>query len=286
MKKVLIIASLALIFASCQKDATQDLGRSTLPEDGVMRFTTQVSESRAGLTTSTLTNFGIYTYYDSAYTYENVKVEKNGSEYQSEETMRFEGEDDNITISAYAPYSSTPSSFTVLSNQSTEDGVKASDLLYACSEVTPSNPNNSNDIYYDSENQAINIIFNHILAKTTINITLGTQWSADLVNPITSVTISGTNTTASLDFNSEYPITSISNAASISAMYLDDFALGLNPTLSYEAILIPQQVAKGELKIVITTDNGSFTWYSDKALSLNSDENNILNLEIGTILNY
>ena len=167
--------------------------------------------------------------------------------------------------------SSASTTLNALADQSTAEGIKASDhLYYSSNAVKP------------SENGTISIPFNHIMSKLEITVTLRTQYGASETNPITSAIALGSATSATY---------SHADATSWSTPSSDDLDISLCPsgsysaterTATYEAILIPQNIAENTFGVKVEIgDDKSYTWKSANAVTLEGGKKYTLNLTLG-----
>ena len=121
---------------------------------------------------------------DTKYDYTNVVMKYDGSKWVAYESadenaatkqLLWEGSKGNVTVTAATfPLSKTSTSYdlSAQTDQSTADGIKASDHLYYFSNaVTP------------SENGTISIPFDHIMSKLEIKVTLRNQYGASEKTP-------------------------------------------------------------------------------------------------------
>ena len=110
--KTLAMAALATaVFASCSSE--DDLAQSNYPMDNVVRIMTSVDgmNTRAsyGNSTDNLNSFGfcIKNANSEKYTYDNVKITKKGSIWNSATQMLWQNSTTAVDILAYAPYQET-----------------------------------------------------------------------------------------------------------------------------------------------------------------------------------
>ncbi len=266
-----------LALTGCQGEGDDNMSPSdsdVLPSDGVMRFSMESSQTKVGVTTATLTEFGIFVVsensehnddpFDYPYSYENVKVSLPEGEWVAAESLVWESEDIEVTISAYSPYISDYTSFSVQTDQSTEAGLIASDLISASEDVTPSNPRTSNDIYYNTENKSVVVDMEHILTSFSVTLTLKAEDFTLTSNPISSVTLTGTCITAEFDYE-DAEVDDESNVQDIK-LYASSYTIasdGSTATAVYEGIVIPQTVDEGDLGLtVIDVDGRGYRWTS------------------------
>ena len=201
----LAMVSVAAIFAGCSNDEDA-LQTTDLLKDTPINVDVMVSgiHTRAGYDNIALpTMFYLsidqngtkYDYNNVVMKYEEGKwvayesADENAAKKQLlwEGSTNAEGTANPVTVTAATfplPADATSYTLSAQTNQSTADGIKASDhLYYSSNAVKP------------SENGTISIPFNHIMSKLEIKVTLRTQYGAS-DNPITSAIVSGSATNA------------------------------------------------------------------------------------------
>ncbi len=272
--------AIVIVAVSCQRG--EDQFEPQLVGGDVMQFTTSVAESRAGATTDNLTEFGISVSNSSNanFSYSNIYVSKSGSEWVTSQTMLWQSANQEVTISAHAPYDSGFSdNFVVEADQSSDSNFTASDHLYAHSTVTPSVTDSTKDVYCD-DNGVVNVSLTHILAKLTIDLTFTSDFYGITENPITSILIGDLYLDGSVDGNT-YDISVGSTSGSVTPFNNGDFSAE-DRTVSYQAILIPQTVLGLDTFAVKIEANGkSYTWTPDSDITLLSGRNHSLALKVG-----
>ena len=227
--------------------------------------------TRVGYDDTNLTgsSFGLYlttegTNSDERYNCTNREVKyDNGWTIQGGQLL-WKSNDATVTYYAYLPYTGTVGdaasyAFTVQTDQSNENNVKASDLL--CTGQQTATPGT-----------ALDINFQHALSKLNVTLTKGTELedgvtftSVELSNCATTATVNLTDGTAGTATNSGQTIT----------LY------ATTENKQYECILVPQTFAQS-LKVEITDNNGKvYTFTSNKDLTFASGEQYTLNLTVG-----
>ena len=175
-----------------------------------------------------------------------------------------------ITVKAATfSLSSTSTPLKALTDQSTADGIKASDhLYYSSNAITP------------SENGTISIPLNHIMSKISVKLTLGTEYVSSETNPITSVSAFGASTGATYSPGTETPWSEQSNVKKITLIpsAADDTN---NRTVTYEAILVPQTIAANTFGIEIRIGEQTYEWKSANAFTLTGGTNHALEMTVG-----
>ncbi len=256
MKKILYTALGALMLTACQKEAT-DLPMGNYPEDGVVRIIAQVNDPITRATTSEFTGTDLSLSIEpqsgnSTYNYNNIKWTSadNGATWSPASQMLWEGANQMVNISAYAPHVAgvtdiTAIPFTIGTNQTS--GVVSSDLLgFFVQGYQP---------YVNNHKFSILLTFNHILSKLTLAFTLGSQFDGENLT-ITSVKLLGTNTAVVYNAKDK----TVKDAASVAIAPIS--MMRIDNTNSYTAILAPQMVIAGSPMIEVTLSNGSTYRYT------------------------
>ncbi len=283
MKKILYTALGALMLTACQKEATDLPQLGNYPEDGVVRIATQLNaiQTRVGEPTiyaggnlSLSVDYGTgdkYTVYNSQWT--------NSSNVWSTATqMLWKNATAEAKIYAYAPFvdlGATPNitavPFSVAADQSA--GLTSSDLVgYKDETFIPGSSLTTK--------KELNIAFAHKLAKLKVALTFGDQFGGS--NPtITSVTIGGTLPATTYNATTAELVGTASGTATNIKTYANTAVAGIT---FYEAIIIPQVVAKDTRLVTITLDNGDSYGYTISATAghdFKANTENTINLKIG-----
>lgn len=274
MKKanILATAALATLLAACSNDS--DVLNTPDYADTPIGLNVNVSPmaTRAGYEQGALTegSFGLYlttegTNSDERYNCTNREVKyDNGWTIQGEQLL-WKSNDATVTYYAYLPYTGTVSdatnyAFTVQTDQSNENNVKASDLLWTGGRQDA------------TAGKALNINFKHALSKLNVTLTKGTELENGLT--FTSVTLSNCATATTVNLT-DGTVGTATNSGQTITLY------AATPNKQYECILVPQTFAQS-LKVEITGNNGKvYTFTSNKDLTFASGEQYTLNLTVG-----
>ncbi len=273
MKKanILATAALATLLAACSNDS--DVFNTPDYADTPIGLNVNVSPmaTRAGYEQGALTegSFGLYlttegTNSDERYNCTNREVKyDNGWTIQGEQLL-WKSNDATVTYYAYLPYTGivsddTKYAFTVQTDQSNENNVKASDLLWTGGRQDA------------TAGKALDINFKHALSK--LNVTLAKGSELDEGVTFKSVTLSNCATTTTVNlFEGTFGNTTNSQTITLYAT---------TENKQYECILVPQTFAQS-LKVEITDKNGKvYTFTSNKDLTFASGEQYTLNLTVG-----
>lgn len=273
MKKanILATAALATLLAACSNDS--DVFNTPDYADTPIGLNVNVSPmaTRAGYEQGALTegSFGLYlttegTNSDERYNCTNREVKyDNGWTIQGGQLL-WKSNDATVTYYAYLPYTGTVSdatnyAFTVKTDQSTEDNVKASDLLWTGGRQDA------------TAGKALDINFKHALSKLNVTLTKGTELEDGLT--FTSVTLSNCATATTVN------LTDGTTGTATNSQTITLYAATENK--QYECILVPQTFAQS-LKVEITDNNEKvYTFKSDNELTFSSGKQYTLNLTVG-----
>lgn len=275
MKKINMIATAALatLWAACSNDS--DVFNTPDYADTPIGLNVNVSPmaTRAGYEQGALTegSFGLYlttqdTEGDERYNCTNREVRyESGWTIQGEQLL-WKSNDATVTYYAYLPYTgivrdATSYAFTVKTDQSTEDNVKASDLL--CTGQQPATPGT-----------ALDITFKHALSKLNVTLKKGSELEDGQNLTFTSVTLSNCATATTVNLT-DGTTGNTTNSGQTITLY------AATENEQYECILVPQTFAQS-LKVEITDNNGKvYTFTSNKDLTFASGEQYTLNLTVG-----
>lgn len=275
MKKINMIATAALatLLAACSNDS--DVLNTPDYADTPIGLNVNVSPmaTRAGYEHGALTegSFGLYlttegTNSDERYNCTNREVKyESGWTIQGEQLL-WKSNDATVTYYAYLPYTgivgdAASYAFAVQTDQSTEDNVKASDLL--CTGQQPATPGT-----------ALDITFKHALSKLNVTLKKGSDLEDGQNLTFTSVTLSNCATATTVNLT-DGTTGNTTNSGQTITLY------AATPNKQYECILVPQTFAQS-LKVEITDNNGKvYTFTSNKDLTFASGEEYTLNLTVG-----
>ena len=285
MRKIFYLAMVAVtaIFAGCANDEDALLPNDSL-KDTPINVDVLVSgiNTRAGYDdTSLLTMFYLsIDQNDPKYNYTNVvmKYEEDkwvaydpADENAEKKQLLWKGSESNVTVTAATfplPEASTSYALSVQTDQSNDDGIKASDhLCYYNDAVTPSIG-------------GISLELDHIMSKITVKLTLGTEYKYSETNPITSVSAFGASTGATYSPGAGTPWSAESNVSKIS-LFPSVAYNKAERTATYEAILVPQTIAANTFGIEIRIGEQTYEWKSAAAFQLTGGTNHILEMTVG-----
>ena len=276
------MAAMAFLLASCAGEE-----EVTTPADSLKGKPINVDvlvsdiKTRAGYYTDNLpTKFYLTINQDGEnYDYTNVVMKYEEGKWVAYESdaadapkvdMSWAGSTGTITVKA-ATFSltSTSTPLNALTDQSTAEGIKASDHLYYFSNAVK-----------PSDNGTISIPFNHIMSKLEIKVTLRNQYGASETNPITSAIAIGSATSATYSPAEATPWSTPSDVFDISLCSSGSYS-ATERIATYEAILIPQTIDANTFEVKVTIGTKSYTWTSASAVTFEGGKKYTLNLTLG-----
>lgn len=305
-KNIFFAAAAAMALTACSSDEEQQSFVSQFPEDGVMRFTTNLNDAatvqtRSTITTSDLTTFKVkivnpasatYSYFEAVYLI--------SGEWTPNNRMLWQNDQNPVTVTAayLGSHDLTDAEFTgdanltVASDQTSQAKLNAQDLL-----TMP-----TKDIVDPSTEQTLlsggKLVINlyHGLAKLDVTLDLANEFynvdpKLNNASDITDFTISGTNTRYQFEAmetaNENYGTVTVtaSTPADIKPFQSEFTAAtadnGMHSTAKYESIVVPQQIAAGALTVSFKIGTRSFSWTNTEAYTLEQGKLYTLPLTVG-----
>ena len=300
--KILTMAALATaVFASCSND--EDLAQSNYPMDNVVRIMTSVDgmNTRAsyGNSTDKLNSFGfcINNAGSDKYTYDNVKVTKEGSNWIPATQMLWQNSTTAVDILAYAPYQETTEdatgkvkvfgktdyAFSVKEDQSNAEDYSSDLIVYKQTGFTPGLELNTS--------KAVDVTFTHLLSQLNLTIELRDQFNQDEEKPVTSATVTdvkvdGTFIRSKVNFAAD-PISVQFDGMASKAITPETVAFKKadkttdHATFKYSAIVIPQWIRAGVFCISFKVNGNDYIWTSTSDVNFVSGKKHDLLLLVG-----
>ena len=300
--KILTMAALATaVFASCSSE--DELAQSNYPMDNVVRIMTSVDgmNTRAsyGNSTDKLNSFGfcINNANSTTYTYDNIKVTKEGSNWIPATQMLWQNSTTAVDILAYAPYQETTEdasgkvnvfgktdyAFSVKADQSNAEDYSSDLIVYKKTGFKPESDLNTN--------QAVDVTFTHLLSQLNLTIELRDQFNQDEEKPVTSATVTdvkvdGTLIRSKVNFAAD-PISVQFDGMASKAITPETVAFTKadkttdHATFKYSAIVIPQRVYAGSFCISFKVDGTDYIWTSTSDVEFVSGKKYDLHLLVG-----
>lgn len=300
--KILTMAALATaVFASCSND--EDLAQSNYPMDNVVRIMTSVDgmNTRAsyGNSTDKLKSFGfcIKNANSEKYTYDNIKVTKEGSNWIPATQMFWQNSTTAVDILAYAPYQETTEdatgkvkvfgktdyAFSVKEDQSNAEDYSSDLIVYKQTGFTPGTELNAS--------KAVDVSFTHLLSQLNLTIELRDQFNQDEKKPVTSATVTdvkvdGTFIRSKVNFAAD-PISVQFDGMASKAITPETVAFTKadkttdHATFKYSAIVIPQWIRAGVFCISFKVNGNDYIWTSTSDVNFVSGKKHDLLLLVG-----
>ena len=300
--KILTMAALATaVFASCSND--EDLAQSNYPMDNVVRIMTSVDgmNTRAsyGNSTDNLNSFGfcIKNANSEKYTYDNIKVTKDGSNWNPATQMLWQNSTTAVDILAYAPYQETTEdangkvkvfgktdyAFSVKEDQSNAEDYSSDLIVYKQTGFTPGLELNTS--------KAVDVTFTHLLSQLNLTIELRDQFNQDEEKPVTSATVTdvkvdGTFIRSKVNFAAD-PISVQFDGMASKAITPETVAFTKadkttdHATFKYSAIVIPQWIMAGVFCISFKVNGNDYIWTSTSDVNFVSGKKHDLLLLVG-----
>ena len=300
--KILTMAALATaVFASCSND--EDLAQSNYPMDNVVRIMTSVDgmNTRAsyGNSTDKLNSFGfcINNAGSDKYTYDNIKVTKEGSNWIPATQMLWQNSTTAVDILAYAPYQETTEdasgkvkvfgktdyAFSVKEDQSNAEDYSSDLIVYKQTGFKPGTELNTS--------KAVDVTFTHLLSQLNLTIELRDQFNQDEKKPVTSATVTdvkvdGTIISSKVNFAAD-PISVLRDGQASAAITPETVAFKKadkttdHATFKYSAIVIPQWIMAGSFCISFKVNGNDYIWTSTSDVNFVSGKKYDLLLLVG-----
>lgn len=300
--KILTMAALATaVFASCSND--EDLAQSNYPMDNVVRIMTSVDgmNTRAsyGNSTDKLSSFGfcINNAGSDKYTYDNIKVTKEGSNWIPATQMFWQNSTTAVDILVYAPYQETTEdatgkvkvfgktdyAFSVKEDQSNAEDYSSDLIVYKKTGFKPGSELNTS--------KAVDVTFTHLLSQLNLTIELRDQFNQDEEKPVTSATVTdvkvdGTFIRSKVNFAAD-PISVQFDGMASKAITPETVAFTKadkttdHATFKYSAIVIPQWIRAGVFCISFKVNGNDYIWTSTSDVNFVSGKKHDLLLLVG-----
>ena len=289
------MAALAtVVFASCSND--DELAQSNYPADNVVRIMTSVDgmNTRAsyGSSTAKLSSFGICinNASNAKYTYDNIKVTQEGSNWNPATQMLWQNSTTAVDILAYAPYQDgnngifgkTDYAFSVQEDQSKADDYSSDLIVYKQTGFTPGLELNTN--------KAVEVSFTHLLSQLNLTIELRDMFNHNNKVTdafVTDVKVNGTYISSKVDFTAAPIGVRIDDTKAATAITPETtgFTEAKNATdhaiFNYSAIVIPQTVTTGIFSISFKVNGTDYIWTATSDVKFASGMKHELHLLVG-----
>ena len=289
------MAALAtVVFASCSNE--DELAQSNYPADNVVRIMTSVDgmNTRAsyGSSTAKLSSFGICinNASNAKYTYDNIKVTQEGSNWNPATQMLWQNSTTAVDILAYAPYQDgnngifgkTYYAFSVQEDQSKADDYSSDLIVYKQTGFTPGLELNTN--------KAVEVSFTHLLRQLNLTIELRDMFNHNNKVTdafVTDVKVNGIYISSKVDFTAAPIGVRIDDTKAATAITPETtgFTEAKNATdhaiFNYSAIVIPQTVTTGIFSISFKVNGTDYIWTATSDVKFASGMKHELHLLVG-----
>ena len=309
-KNILFAAAAAMALTACSSDDEQQSFVSQFPEDGVMRFTTNLVDPAAALTRASITSndlnqvgqqfqVKIVNPASATYSYFNT-VQYDGTDWTPYARMLWQNDQQRIDVTAAYKQDKTFSDYdfiggadlTVAADQSSQANLNAQDLLTMPTK-TIANPSIEETLLQGGK---LVINFYHALSQLDVTLELADEFykaepKLNNASDITEFTIKGTNAgynfqpmqTANENYGTVTPAATPVAADILAYQSVFTAATDANQksTAKYEAILVPQTIAAGALTVSFKIGTRSFSWTNTTAYTLEQGKLYTLPLTVG-----
>lgn len=303
--KILTMAALATaVFASCSSE--DELAQNNYPMDNVVRIMTSVDgmNTRAsyGNSTDNLSSFGfcINNAGSTKYTYDNIKVTKEGSNWIPATQMFWQNSTTAVDILAYAPYQETTEdatgkvkvfgktdyAFSVKEDQSNAEDYSSDLIVYKKTGFKPGTELNTS--------KAVDVTFTHLLSQLNLTIELRDQFNQDEKKPVTSATVTdvkvdGTFIRSKVNFAADPISVQIGGSSPLVSKAIIPETVAFtkadkttdHATFKYSAIVIPQWIRAGVFCISFKVNGNDYIWTGTDDALFESGKKYELHLLVG-----
>jgi hypothetical protein len=287
MKTNGILFALAIVsLLSCSREADDGVAGG-LP----MRIVPAIDGglTKAGLNSNSLEEFWLKVdcAADADYSYFG-KISRSGTDWSADGQLYWKDRTSTVTYSAafFGGHAFTADEFSgnvdlaVPADQSTQEKLNASDLLTL---------SGSSRKYADDPPGELPVTLAHGLARVDFLLYLKDEFYANgygrADNPIKDFTVKGANLGFGFQPSTGTVSVTDATAADISPLPLS-FTCGTDADKTsvavYEAILVPQTIAAGALKVTFSVEDYGYTWYNETAVTLVAGQT--VNLTLSAIM--
>ena len=206
---------------------------------------------------------------DSWKTYKPDEALKGGTD--EEVTMLWANMKDKVDVMAFTNFGT----ITIPTDQTSDDQLKEADVLYMpFTKYTPTN-------------KGITVNLQHAMSKINLTIELGSEFefTEDINKKITDVKIDGSSVSGDLASGGIYDVSG--DPTPITPLYTGETAFSkeagkiTKASATYEAILVPQDIASGEFTVSFKVEGKLYEWAYNKDLTLASNTAYTLKLIAG-----
>ena len=205
---------------------------------------------------------------DSWKTYKPDETLKGGTD--EEVTMLWANMNDKVDVTAFTNIGT----ITIPTDQTSDDQLKEADVLYMpFTKYTPTN-------------KGITVNLQHAMSKINLTIELGSEFefTEDICKKITDVKIDGSSVSGDLGSGGIYDVSG--DPTPITPLYTGETAFSkeagkiTKASATYEAILIPQDIASGKFTVSFKVDGKLYGWAYNNEAGLSLDPSTAYTLKL------
>lgn len=205
---------------------------------------------------------------DSWKTYKPDETLKGGTD--EEVTMLWANMNDKVDVTAFTNIGT----ITIPTDQTSDDQLKEADVLYMpFTKYTPTN-------------KGITVNLQHAMSKINLTIELGSEFefTEDICKKITDVKIDGSSVSGDLGSGGIYDVSG--DPTPITPLYTGETAFSkeagkiTKASATYEAILIPQDIASGKFTVSFKVDGKLYEWAYNNEAGLSLDPSTAYTLKL------
>ena len=274
---MIALAAISMMLGSCS-DSNSEFSQDFLA-DTPIKLNVSVDEptTRAGYSETVLPEgfwLDVIHYLDSdhnvpdgTYTYQvwakkvgdiwkTYKLDENYGVTDEEVTMLWANMKDKVDVMAFTNFGT----ITIPTDQTSDDQLKQADVLYMpYTKYTPTN-------------KGITVNLQHAMSKINLTIELGSEFefTEDINKKITDVKIDGSSVSGDLASGGIYDVSG--DPTPITPLYTGETAFSkeagkiTKASATYEAILVPQDIASGEFTVSFKVEGKLYEWaYNNEA---------------------
>ena len=265
----LILAAALLLLPACQKEVP---GGTGLPMQVEASMT---GETKGSLTTADLTDFYLQIVSDdAAYSYFEHASKDGSGAWTTPSKLFWKNETSPVSYCAahFGTYAFTANDFKngvlleLPVDQSTQELMNTADLLTKAA---------ASKKYEDTTGGILPVALAHGLVKVSFTLTLGPKFYENHYtrggNPVKDIKVAGTN--ACFNFQPQTGVVTATadtpaNILPLAGAFTPATAEAKSATAAYEAILVPQALAAGALKVTFKVGAYDYEWSNDAAVTL------------------
>ena len=280
-----LFAAVLLLLLSCNKQALQGDGTGLR-----MQFNASLAgDTKGSLTTADLTDFYLQvSATDPAYSYFEHASKDGSGAWTTPSRLYWIDEEASVSYAAarFGAYAFTADEFkngadlVLPKDQSTQERLNAADLL-----TMPA----ASKKFTDTAGGTLPVALSHGLAKVTVTLTLGPKFYDNnytrAENPVKDFTVSGTNLAFTFQPQTGAVSATADTKADILALagaFTPGTAESKSATATYEAILVPQTLAAGALKVTFKVGDYGYEWSNAAAITLETGKTSDLAVSVTT----